>query len=241
VPGSGAIFTAVGVERSAQTRYSFLFPRDLSPNSRLVAAGFQPPRVGLSPCTANWLGDVGATCNLSIRCNFKQDGPAELEDVTVSKCYLAKPNEVQPQWYVVDAKAQIVGRLATRLARILMGKHKPSYTPHVECGDFIVVVNCEKVRFSGAEMSHPKYEHFTTKMKNKIYERYTGYPGGRRFETAAQLLDRRPDHILREAVRRMLPKNKLGSRMLKKLKIYAGEQHPHQSQNPQELPKHLQG
>lgn len=159
----------------------------------------------------------------------------------VTKCYLAKPNEVQANWYVVDAKAQIVGRLATRLARILMGKHKPSYTPHVECGDFIVVINCEKVRFSGAEMSHPKYDHYTAKMRDKVYERYTGYPGGQRFETAAQLLDRRPDHILREAVRRMLPKNKLGSRMLKKLKIYAGDQHPHQSQNPQELPEHLRG
>ena len=159
----------------------------------------------------------------------------------VTKCYMAKKEDVHPQWFVVDADGEIVGRLATRLATILMGKHKPTYTPHVDCGDFLVVINAEKVRFSGAEAAHPDHPNFTTKMHTKVYEHYTGYPGGRRFETAASLIDRRPEMILREAVRRMLPKNKLASKMLKKLKLYAGTEHPHQAQNPQELPEYLRG
>ena len=156
-----------------------------------------------------------------------------------TKTYLAKKEEVRPQWYVVDADGQIVGRLATRLATILMGKHKPTYTPHVLSGDCVVVVNADRVRFSGKSLSHPEHPNFTTKMLTKTYERYTGYPSGRRVVSAADVFERHPERILREAVRRMLPKNKLGRSMLKMLKLYCGPEHPHQAQQPHELPEHL--
>lgn len=147
--------------------------------------------------------------------------------------------DVQPRWYVVDADGQIVGRLATKLAMVLMGKHKPDYTPHVDCGDVVIVLNVEKVRFSGRAVAHPDHPYFTDKMLKKTYERYTGYPGGRRLTTAAKLWERKPEQILREAVRRMLPKNKLRQRMLKKLKLCVGPDHPHQAQQPEPLPEHL--
>ena len=151
----------------------------------------------------------------------------------MTKSYLAKAGEVKPVWMLVDAEGQVVGRLAVKLATILMGKHKPTYTPHVDCGDFIVVINAEKVRFGGRRMAHPSHPHFTAKMMSKEYDHYTGYPGGRKVRPAAELLDRRPEEILRLAVRRMLPKNKLGRHMLKKLKLYRGTTHPHQSQAPE--------
>ena len=157
----------------------------------------------------------------------------------LEKSYMAKSADVSPNWYVVDADGQIVGRLATKLAMVLMGKHKPIYTPHVDCGDYLIILNAEKVRFSGKSLSHPTHPYFTTKMLTKTYDRYTGYPGGRRIKTAADLLESKPEEILREAVRRMLPKNKLGRQMLKKLKLYVGSEHPHQAQNPEELPEHL--
>jgi large subunit ribosomal protein L13 len=159
--------------------------------------------------------------------------------MSFTKTTVAKREEVRPNWYVVDADAQIVGRLATKIATILMGKHKPIYTPHVDCGDFVVVVNAERVRFSGKPLSHPKYPYLTKKMQEKTYERYSGYPGGRKVMTATDVWDRRPERILQEAVRRMLPKNKLGRQMLKKLKLYCGTEHPHQAQQPRDLPDHL--
>ena len=159
--------------------------------------------------------------------------------IAMQKSYMAKKEETRSQWYVVDADSQIVGRLASKLAVILMGKHKPTYTPHVDCGDYVVVVNAELVRFSGKSLAHPKHPYFTTKMLNKTYSSYSGYPGGLRVVTAAELLERKPERILKEAVRRMLPKNKLGRSMLKKLKLYRGRQHPHQAQQPQVLPDHL--
>lgn len=155
---------------------------------------------------------------------------------TVQRTTVAKKEEVTPDWFVVDAADQIVGRLATRIATVLMGKHKPSYTPHVDCGDFIVVVNCDQIRFSGKKLAHADHDNFTKKMAKKEYDYYTGYPGGRRVQTGAELLETHPERILEEAVRRMLPKNKLGRKMLKKLKIYSGANHPHQAQQPQELP-----
>lgn len=154
---------------------------------------------------------------------------------TVQKTTVVKKEEVEPDWYVVDANEQVVGRLATKIATILMGKHKPSYTPHVLCGDVVVVVNCDHVRFTGKKLSHPEHENFTKKMAKKEYDYYTGYPGGHRVRTGGELLDSKPTFILQEAVRRMLPKNKLGRRMLKNLKLYAGPQHPHQAQQPQPL------
>ena len=139
------------------------------------------------------------------------------------KTYMAKPSEVTQKWWLVDAEDQVVGRLAVQLARILMGKHRPTYTPHVDTGDFVVVVNAEKVRFTGKKWETKQYEH------------YTGYPSGRRLETAEHLRQRKPEEILRHAVRLMLPKNKLATKMLKKLKVCAGSEHPHHAQQPEVL------
>jgi large subunit ribosomal protein L13 len=133
---------------------------------------------------------------------------------------MAKPGEVEQKWLLVDATDKVVGRLAGEIAVILMGKHRPTYTPHVDTGDFVVVVNCDKVRFTGK------------KWEQKTYAWYTGYPGQKTI-TAEARLARRPELIVREAVRRMLPKSKLGRAMLNKLKLYAGPDHPHQAQTPE--------
>jgi len=135
---------------------------------------------------------------------------------------MAKGGEVEQKWLLVDATDKIVGRLSTRLATILMGKHRPTYTPHVDTGDYIVVINAEKVVYTGK------------KWDQKRYTWYTGYTG-QRSVTAGRRRELQPELILREAVRRMLPKNKLGRQMLKKLKIFAGTDHPHQAQQPELL------
>jgi len=137
-----------------------------------------------------------------------------------TKTYMAKVGEIEQKWWLVDATDKVVGRLASDIAVILMGKHRPTYTPHVDTGDFIVVINAEKVKFTGK------------KWQIKEYNWYTGYMG-LRTETAGDRLARRPEKILSEAVRRMLPKNKLAYHMLSKLKIYAGGEHPHQAQMPE--------
>lgn len=142
--------------------------------------------------------------------------------MVANKTYMAKPGELERQWYVVDGTDQIVGRLATDIATILMGKHRPTYTPHVDTGDFVIVTNCDKVTLTG------------NKWLTKRYTWYTGYPGLRE-ETADRRHQRHPDKILRDAVRRMLPKSKLGRQMLSKLKLYAGAEHPHQAQQPAAL------
>ncbi len=139
-----------------------------------------------------------------------------------TKTYVAKSGEIERLWWVADAEGQIVGRLASEIAVILMGKHRPTYTAHVDTGDFVIVTNADKVVFSG------------TKWRQKTYTWYTGYPG-LRSETAASRFARKPEQIFRDAVRRMLPKNRLGRKMLSKLKIYSGSEHPHQAQNPQVL------
>jgi large subunit ribosomal protein L13 len=143
--------------------------------------------------------------------------------MTLRKTYSAKPGEIEKQWLLIDATDKTVGRLAARIATILMGKHRPTYTPHVDTGDYVIVVNAEKVRFTG------------NKWKTKQYKRYSGYPSGLKLEPAERLRERRPTEILRLAVKRMLPKNKLGRHMLKKLKLYAGPDHPHQAQQPKPL------
>lgn len=137
--------------------------------------------------------------------------------------YYAKPGDVKQQWHLVDADGQVVGRLAVELARILVGKHRPEYTPHIDTGDFVVVVNCEKVRFTGSKMQTKEYQHFT------------GYPGGRKVRTFKDVIAKKPAHVLIEAVRRMMPKNNLARAQLSKLKVYAGPDHPHQAQQPQPL------
>lgn len=134
--------------------------------------------------------------------------------------YMAKAGSVEQKWLLVDATDKVVGRLASEIAVILMGKHRPTYTPHVDTGDFVVVLNCEKVRFTGK------------KWEQKTYAWYTGYPRQRTIK-AEDRLAKRPELILKEAVRRMLPKNKLGTAMLSKLKLYAGSSHPHQAQQPE--------
>ncbi len=136
------------------------------------------------------------------------------------KCYLAKTDELQRQWYTIDATDAVVGRLAAQIAPILMGKHRPTYTPHIDTGDFVIVTNVDKVVFTG------------NKWEQKSYQRFSGYPGGQRDEQAKKLFARHPDRILKLAVARMLPKNKLGRHMLSKLKLVVGPNHEHQAQKP---------
>jgi large subunit ribosomal protein L13 len=135
--------------------------------------------------------------------------------------YFPKQGEIVRKWYVVDASGQTLGRLASRIARILMGKENPRYTPFLDTGDHVVVVNAGKLRITGM------------KSEQKVYQRYTGYPGGLRTEDFKKRLERRPERIVEQAVVRMLPKTKLGRQMASKLKVYRGEKHPHQAQQPQ--------
>ena len=139
------------------------------------------------------------------------------------RTYSAKPGDVRQDWYVVDAAGQVLGRLAAELARRLRGKHKPEFTPHIDTGDYIVVVNADKLRVTGR------------KAQNKIYYRHSGYPGGIYSTNFAKLHARHPDRVLKLAVKGMLPKGRLGYAMIKKLKIYAGPAHPHTAQQPKAL------
>jgi large subunit ribosomal protein L13 len=139
------------------------------------------------------------------------------------KTWNAKPGEVERRWYVVDAEGQTLGRLATRIANTLRGKRKPEYTPHVDTGDFVVVVNADKIAVTGK------------KLDDKLYIRHSGYPGGLRSRTLREELERRPTEVLRGAVKGMLPRNRLGRAQLRKLRIYAGPEHPHEAQAPQPL------
>jgi large subunit ribosomal protein L13 len=139
------------------------------------------------------------------------------------KTWNAKPGEVTRRWYVVDAEGQTLGRLATRIADTLRGKGKAEYTPHVDTGDFVVVVNAEKIRVTGK------------KLDEKLYYRHSGYPGGLRSRPLREQLERRPTEVIRKAVKGMLPRNRLGRAQIGKLKIYAGPGHPHAAQNPEPL------
>lgn len=139
------------------------------------------------------------------------------------KSFMATAQTIEKEWFVVDARGATLGRLATQVASILRGKHKPTYTPHADAGDFVVVVNADKVHLTGR------------KMDQKMYYWYTGYPGGIKGRTARQMLDRKPEEVLRRAVKGMLPKNNLGRKMITKLKIYASPEHPHQAQQPKQL------
>lgn len=139
------------------------------------------------------------------------------------KTYSAKESDVKRDWYLVDAQGKVLGRLASEIARRLRGKHKPIYTPHVDTGDFVIVVNVDKILLTGK------------KLTDKIYYRHSGYPGGIQSTSAGKMLKEKPERLLHIAVKGMLPKNSLGRKMLKKLKIYQGEEHPHQAQEPQTL------
>jgi large subunit ribosomal protein L13 len=142
----------------------------------------------------------------------------------MQKTWNAKPGEVARDWYVVDADGQTLGRLATQIADTLRGKRKPQYTPHVDTGDFVVVVNAEKIAVTG------------DKLDSKIYYRHSGYPGGLRQRTLREQLARRPEEVIRKAVKGMLPRNRLARAQLTKLKVYAGPDHPHEAQAPKPLP-----
>ena len=139
------------------------------------------------------------------------------------KTFVAKEQDIQKKWFLVDAENRVLGRLATQIAIRLRGKHKPVFTPHTDTGDFVVVINADKVTLTGA------------KWDKKVYYRHSGYIGGLKKITARRLLETKPEEVLRLAVKRMLPKNSLGRRQLKKLKIYKGTDHPHQAQDPEVL------
>jgi large subunit ribosomal protein L13 len=137
--------------------------------------------------------------------------------------FMAKPGNYEQGWYVVDATDQVVGRLAVTIANILRGKHRPVYTPHQDTGEFVIVINVEKIRFTGK------------KWQQKTYAAYSHYPGGLRVQTAEEVHAKHPERILEAAVRRMVPRNRLGRKQMDKLKVYAGSSHPHQAQQPKEL------
>jgi large subunit ribosomal protein L13 len=139
------------------------------------------------------------------------------------KTFVAKPSDRQRDWYVVDAQGLTLGRLATQIADVLRGKRKPTYTPHIDTGDFVIVVNAEKIAVTG------------NKRADKLYHRHSGYPGGLRTRTFEQMITRRPEEVIRIAVKGMMPRNRLARKQLTKLKVYAGPQHPHIAQRPAEL------
>lgn len=137
------------------------------------------------------------------------------------KSYMAKANEVERKWYVIDAEGKVLGRLASEIASVLRGKRKPIFTPHVDCGDFVIVINADKVVLTG------------DKLNQKIHAYHTGYPGGRKEVVYAEMMTKRPEKVIELAVKGMLPKSRLGRQMIKKLKVYAGAEHPHAAQSPE--------
>ena len=139
------------------------------------------------------------------------------------KTYYAKPQEVEREWLLIDATDQVLGRVASKTAQILRGKNKPQYTPHVDTGDFVVIINADKIRLTGS------------KATSKEYYRHSGYPGGLKVETYEEAMTKHPERVIERAVKGMLPKNTLGRAMGKKLKVYAGAEHPHVAQNPREI------
>ena len=139
------------------------------------------------------------------------------------KTISANAATVTKEWVVIDATNEVLGRLASQIAKILRGKNKPGYTPHVDCGDYVIVVNAEKVKLTG------------DKLTEKVYVRHTGYPGGQRFATAQDYLKKKPEFVIEEAIRGMLPKTRLGEAIFKNLKVYAGAEHPHAAQNPKAI------
>lgn len=139
------------------------------------------------------------------------------------KTYYAKPQEVEREWVLIDATDQVLGRVATKAAHILKGKHKPQYTPHVDTGDFVVITNIDKIRVTG------------TKAADKEYFRHSGFPGGLKSETFEEAMEKHPERVIEHAVKGMLPKNTLGRAMGKKLKVYVGPEHPHMAQKPREI------
>ncbi len=141
--------------------------------------------------------------------------------MSMNKAFFLRKEDVDPQWRVIDAEGKVLGRMATQIADVLRGKDKPYYTPHTDCGDYVVVINADKIILSG------------DKWESKQYVRYTGYQGGQKVRTAKEMLAKHPTYLVEYAVKRMLPKNKLNRQIFKKLKVYTGSEHPHIAQNPQ--------
>jgi large subunit ribosomal protein L13 len=141
-----------------------------------------------------------------------------------TKTYMAKNGELTRKWFVVDISGKVLGRAATKIATVLMGKHRPEYTPHVDTGDHVIVINASEVRVTG-----------NNKLTDKVYKRYSGYPSGLKLTTLEDMLEKYPERVISEAVRRMLPKNRLGRAMLSKLKVFPGSEHTHQAQQPEEM------
>ena len=141
----------------------------------------------------------------------------------VQPSYSAKKGEITREWYIVDAEGQTLGRLASKVAKILQGKHKPIYTPHIDTGDFVIIINAEKINVTG------------DKANTKVYRNHSGYPGGLKEISYKRLLEKQPEQIIKYAIKGMMPKTILGKQMLKKLKVYAGPNHPHQAQKPKEI------
>lgn len=139
------------------------------------------------------------------------------------KTISANASTVEREWILIDATNEVLGRLCSQVAKILRGKHKPSYTPHTDCGDYVIVINADKVKLTGK------------KLTDKVYVRHTGYPGGQRFATPADYLSKKPEFVIEEAVRGMLPKTRLGDAIFKNLKVYAGAEHPHAAQTPKTI------
>ena len=139
------------------------------------------------------------------------------------KTISANASTVEKEWILIDANDEVLGRLCSQVAKILRGKHKPSYTPHTDCGDYVIVINADKVKLTGS------------KLTDKVYVRHTGYPGGQRFATPADYLSKKPEFVIEEAVRGMLPKTRLGDAIFKNLKVYAGAEHPHAAQTPKTI------
>jgi large subunit ribosomal protein L13 len=146
-----------------------------------------------------------------------------LNSKLVQPSYSAKKAEITREWYIVDAEGQTLGRLASKVSKILQGKHKPIYTPHIDTGDFVIIINAEKINVTG------------NKANTKVYRKHSGYPGGLKEVSYKRLLEKQPEQIIRYAIKGMMPKTILGKQMLKKLKVYAGPNHPHQAQKPKEI------
>lgn len=178
---------------------------------------------GLTPLGNLLVYEVRGLWSASFRVRLRELQSVRQMRSPAMKSYAAKPGEVGADWHLVDADGKALGRLAARVATILMGKHKPTYTAHVLTGDFVVIVNAEKVRLTGRKMEQKEYDH------------YTYYPSGRKVTPIARMMERHPQRVIQLAVRRMLPKSKLGRDMLKRLKVYAGPDHPHRAQQPRAL------
>jgi large subunit ribosomal protein L13 len=198
-------------------------PKHLSRQGRTSSDGGRKSRWRrIAEAKAKAIAEAGAKAKVSRRNRCPAKEPSRQKGFEM-KSYIAKPSEIERKWYVVDAEGKTLGRLASKVAAILRGKNKPTYTPHMDCGDYVIVINAEKVKVTGK------------KMTDKLYVSYSGFPGGKKEVALKELLEKKPDEIVRHAVKGMMPDGKLGRQMFKKLKVYAGPEHNHEAQKPETL------